>query len=494
MKRIILLLLLVSFLAPSIARAQASAAQTRQKAIDEYVQSQMELIQIPGLSLGIVEDGEITYLKGYGTADGSGAPVTPDTPFAVGSVGKSFTALCIRQLVNAGRIDYNAPVQTYIPWFTLFDQEAAAKIKIIDLLNHQSGLSNADGNMPWSYNSGYTIEETVRRMRMLPAKHLAGSFTEYCNLNFILLGLVVEQVSGMPYGQYLQENVFGPLHMKNSYPSMTEAQSARPAQGHCVAYGQALPNYMPVPTGQVPAGFQYSCARDMAAYAALLLNNGYRDGKPIFAYNELPELSPPFSKPGYTDRRYSVYWGIESGRVPGNGYHGHSGASSGFTSALLVNNMKRRAIVVLSNCRDTYAEPEIMAIDIGNGIASILDTGKTPGLQAAKHPDLTGNLLILAAALLLPLIRLVWAARFAKAVQKGGWRRRMTLVSFALFDVLLPAAILTGLPLYYDNTWPYFLAASPEITLPLFAAAALLAAAGIIKTILLGKGKKPLAA
>lgn len=500
MKRILFLFLLLSIMAaPFIPAGAVSIAQTRQQDIDDYVKGQMDISKIPGLSIGIVEDGEITYLKAYGTADDRGTPVTPDTPFSVGSVGKSFTALCIRQLVNEGRINYDAPVTDYIPWFTLAEDGDAQKISIKDLLENSSGLSFADGVLSWTYNSKYSIEDVVRRMRSFSAKLPAGSRREFCNLNYIILGLVVEKVSGMPYGQYLSKYVFEPLKMESSYPSLNEAQSARLAQGHSVAYGIVVPNNMPVPTGQVPAGFQYSSARDMAKYAALLLNNGYQDGRSIMKGNELPELSPLFPKPNDADRHYSVYWSNESHHIlqfsEVNGYHGHFGASSGFTSVLMINNTRRQGIVVLSNCRDIAAVPdEIMAEDIGFGIAAILDENIIPGRQYVMHPDVEHNIMILLAALFLPFLRLKLVPRFVKAVQKGGWRKRLALVSFTLTDVLLPAAILIGLPVYYDNTIPYFLATSLETAQPLLVAALLLTASGLRKTFLLLRSKMSLAA
>ncbi len=500
MKRILFLFLLLSIMAaPFIPAGAGSIAQTRQQDIDDYVKGQIKTAQIPGLSIGIVEDGEIAYLKGYGTADDRGTPVTPDTPFSVGSVGKSFTALCIRQLVNEGRINYDAPVTDYIPWFTLAEDGDAQKISIQDLLDYTSGLSFEDGIMPWTYNGKYSIEDVVRRMRSFSVKHPVGSWREFSNLNYIILGLVVEKVSGMPYGQYLSKFVFEPLKMESSYPSLNEAQSARPALGHSVAYGIVFPNDMPVPTGQVPAGFQYSSARDMAKYAMLLLNNGYQDGRSIMKGNELPELTPPFPAQSDADRHYSVYWLNESQYIlqysEKNGYYGHFGASSGFTSVLMINNTRRQGIVVLSNCRDIAAVPdEIMAEDIGIGIAAILDENIIPGRQAVIHPDVNHNILVLLTALLLPLIRLMLVPRFAQTVRRGGWRKRLALVSFTLADVLLPAAILIGLPVYYDNTISYFLATSLETALPLLIAALLLTVSGLRKTFLLFESKMSLAA
>ena len=96
-------------------------------AIERFVQDEMAAQRIPGLALGIVEDDRITYLRGFGKADDSGRPVTPRTPFIIGSLSKSFTALAIMQLVEAGKVDLDAPVQRYLPWFRVADEDASAR-------------------------------------------------------------------------------------------------------------------------------------------------------------------------------------------------------------------------------------------------------------------------------------------------------------------------------------------------------------------------------
>ena len=486
MRRIYALILAVLCLTPALLAKAEPAAQKAGAAIDEFILSQMELGQIPGLSLGIVEDGQITYLKGYGVLEKGGAPVTPDTPFEVGSVGKSFTALCIRKLAIEGKVDYDAPVTDYIPWFTLQDEKAASLIRIKDLLRHQSGLSTVDGNAAWTYNENLTIEQAVRNMRGISPNREAGTTEEYSNLNFILLGLVVEKASGMSYADYVTLNVFAPLNMDGSFPSRLDMGNAVPAKGHYTPYGLLLPNFQQVPKAQVPAGYQVSSARDMTRYAALLLNNGYDGGVSVIPGNELAQPSPDI-KPTLADKRYNAYWTLESGLVPGNGYHGHAGASSGYTSVLLINNMRRRAIVVLANCRNTSAVPEISAQTIGNQIASILNTGKVPATAKYGHPGLPASLAALLAALLLPLLRLLLTKRFKNALARGGWRKSFALITFALVDVLAPLGLLIGMPLFYGNTWPYFLASGMEIPLPARIASILLLGTGILKTGLLMK-------
>src|SRR5262245_17215858 len=104
-------------------------------AIERFVRHEMAAQRIPGLALGIVRDGRIAYVRGFGKADESGRPVTPQTPFIIGSLSKSFTALAIMQLVEAGKVELDAPVQRYLPWFHVADEQASGQITVRDLLH-----------------------------------------------------------------------------------------------------------------------------------------------------------------------------------------------------------------------------------------------------------------------------------------------------------------------------------------------------------------------
>ena len=96
----------------------------------------MEELGIPGAALVIVQGDQIVHLKAFGVADGSGRPVTPQTPFFTGSTGKSITALAIMQLVEAGKIKLDAPVQTYLPWFRVADAKASRNYYCAPAIKH----------------------------------------------------------------------------------------------------------------------------------------------------------------------------------------------------------------------------------------------------------------------------------------------------------------------------------------------------------------------
>ena len=117
--------------------------------IEDHVTAVRRDLRLPGLALAIVQNDQVIYQHGFGKANPLGRPVTPQTPFILGSLSKSFTALAILQLVEAGQIDLDAPVQRYLPWFHLADPDASARITIRHLLIHTSGISRYTGRRYW---------------------------------------------------------------------------------------------------------------------------------------------------------------------------------------------------------------------------------------------------------------------------------------------------------------------------------------------------------
>ena len=133
-------------MAPLLTSASAeSGRQLDLEAVDAYIDDQMQAHRIPGLALAIIDDGAIVSMRGYGRAAPSGREMTPQTPMIIGSMSKAFTALAVMQLVEAGQVELDAPVQRYIPWFALADAESSAAITVRHLLNQTSGIPNAIG-------------------------------------------------------------------------------------------------------------------------------------------------------------------------------------------------------------------------------------------------------------------------------------------------------------------------------------------------------------
>jgi CubicO group peptidase (beta-lactamase class C family) len=125
--------------------AFAQIAPANFDAVDDYISTKMKEFRIPGGALVIVQGDQIFHLKAFGIADAEGRLVTPQTPFFTGYNGKSFTALAVMQLVEAGKIKLDVPVKTYLPWFHVTDLNASALITIRQLLNQDSRLPQSIG-------------------------------------------------------------------------------------------------------------------------------------------------------------------------------------------------------------------------------------------------------------------------------------------------------------------------------------------------------------
>src|SRR5512147_1535366 len=152
--------LIFSLFIPSFSGKAQGSNQLDLQAIDSFLQAQVKANRIPGMAVAIVQGDQILFAKGYGEA-ASGRPVTPQTQFYIGSVSKGFTALAIMQLVEQGKLELDAPVQKYLPWFKVADPEASRQITIRHLLNHTSGLGERGDPHVDAYTT--SIEDEVRQ-------------------------------------------------------------------------------------------------------------------------------------------------------------------------------------------------------------------------------------------------------------------------------------------------------------------------------------------
>jgi CubicO group peptidase (beta-lactamase class C family) len=247
-------------------------------AIDAYLQEEMKRHRIPGMALAITHQDEIVHLRGFGTA-GEGQDITPQTPFFIGSLSKSFTALGVMQLVEAGEIELDDPVQSYLPWFQVADEQASAAITVRQLLNQTGGLSSM-GHKRGALSSETTLEDTVRGLKEAALTAPVGETYQYFNLNYNILGLIIEEVSGQSYEEYLREQIFTPLDMAHSFVSKSEAQQAGLANGHNVFFGFPVEREQPFLAYDLPAGFVISSAEDMAHYLIAHTQSGrYLDAR-----------------------------------------------------------------------------------------------------------------------------------------------------------------------------------------------------------------------
>lgn len=353
---LLVLVLLLTPLVPAVAGA-AAAGEIDFAALDAAVEAQMRKHGLPGVALAVVEGGEIIYLRGYGMA-GAGRPMTPQTPMLIGSQSKSFTALAIGQLAEQGKIDLNAPVQRYIPWFQVADAGASARITVNHLLHHTSGLSDAGFSAVVPNDA--SPEQAVRSLAAARLTAPVGTKHQYFNLGYSALAYIVELVSEQSYADYVREHILAPLGMDAS--SAGPAARADLAQGHTRLFGFNVPMTEPIPAYGVGEGYIVSTAEDMARYATAMMDGG--------AGLVSPQMVRRMWTPGLG--AYGMGWII----VEGGEKILHGGANKTFRTDVFIYPRHDRAFILLSN-QGHQTDHFISAAQMTRSVEAIV-LGQTP--------------------------------------------------------------------------------------------------------------------
>jgi CubicO group peptidase (beta-lactamase class C family) len=325
-------------------------------AIDRYVRNEMDAQRIPGLALGIVEGNRVLHLRGFGKADESGRKVTPQTLFFNGSTTKSFTALAIMQLHEAGKVQLDAPVQRYLPWWRVADADASAHITVRHLLYQVSGLSKATGNEHATSGDSRTsaLEAQVRELRSAKLTEPVGKTWQYSNANYNTLGMIVQTVSGQSYETYVRDHILVPLEMRNSVMSATAAKSHGLVTGYRYWFGFPFAADLPFNRGNLPAGGLISSAKDMAHYLSAQVSGGRYGTKSIVSPSGMAELQRAGVPTGHEETSYAMGWDV--GKTNGIPTLTHDGSQFNAHANLVLIPGAKRGIVLMENAENSADE------------------------------------------------------------------------------------------------------------------------------------------
>ena len=298
--------------------------------LDDFIISMMSKHGLPGVAVAVIEGDQVIYLQGYGTA-GNGKPLTPQTQMFIGSQSKSFTALAIVQLAEQGKLDLDAPVKTYIPWFRVADETASAKITLRHLLHHTSGLSESGYGMLLPLDASF--EDAIHSLASAQLTAPVGMKHQYFNMGYAVLAYIVEITSGESYAEYIHNHIFTPLGMDSS--TADPASAANLAQGYSRLFGFAIPMEQQVPRYAIGDGYIVSTPADMARYA-LAMNTG---GAGLVS----PEMFKRIFTPG--PGNYGFGWYI----VDSGAKVFHGGANETFRTEVNLYPARQRAFVLMMN-------------------------------------------------------------------------------------------------------------------------------------------------
>ncbi len=386
-------------------------------AIDAYVEGKMRRLNIPGVSLAIVEGDKIVHLRGLGQARPEGEAPTPQTPFFIGSLTKSFTALAVMQLVEAGKIDLDASVQRYLPWFRVADLQASAQMTVRHLLNQTSGLPTLSGEITLADfdNSPGATECQARALSTLVLTRSVGSVFEYSNSNYNLLGLIIEAASGELYADYIKKHILTPLDMRHTYTSQAMAKQNGLAVGYqyWFAIPFAAPN-MPIPHGSLPGGMLISSSEDMARYMVAYMNGGRYGDVQILSVAGIDELHrgvADFIFRGISLGQYGMGWYVDW--IGQTKLLWHSGILPHFFSYMALLPEQKKGVVLLFNADHHWMSPVLT--EVGTGVAALL-----AGDQHAPVPFVGMIPWILRGQLLVPALQIAGVVATLRLLRR--WR------------------------------------------------------------------------
>jgi len=261
----------------SIAKAHDSTIHQQndiENAVDAVVQKSMADNFVPGLSMVIIKEGEIVLAKGYGAANAdTSAPNTANTLFGAGSLSKSVTAVAIMQLVEQNLIDLDTPVTHYIPYFKT-TSPLTNTITVRHLLTMSSGLPTSTNS--WANPLGDdALKDFVENLASKELLFQPGTDYEYSNDSYVLLGHLIEVVTGVPYEDYMQRSILRPLGMKSSTFNPKDLPDSADFQGH--VRGVSTPHLTRPFTfirKYQPTGMLITNAHDLGRYIQFQLGDG----------------------------------------------------------------------------------------------------------------------------------------------------------------------------------------------------------------------------
>ncbi|MGO4790613.1 serine hydrolase domain-containing protein [Paenibacillus sp. 2KB_20] len=457
---VLMILLLVS---PPAAAAEGGAPSTQKQpnideiAIDQFVQAQLVKAQSPGAAVVVVSGDQVVYTKGFGLADSAlGIPATNTTLFELGSTSKAFTGLALLELEREDALSLDDPVTRYIPWLSLIYQGQPAKVTLAQLLHHTSGVPFASlASIPIS-SEEQALELTVRALSGTALDAPPGDKYQYATINYDVLGLVIQEVSGMSYEDYMS-GLLQRLGMNNTVPAAQLKDPQRLARGYKIGFGSPRLYEAPDYRGNTPAGYLISSADDIGQW--LLLQLGTKSisepDRIIIERSHIPDTSVG---PDANGTYYASGWFV----TPDGKELLHQGSNPNFSSYFIIRPQEQLGVGVLANINSAYT------FHIGQGLMSLLREQELPPPEADFYPQLDRIAMIS-----LSLISIFMIVLAGKAIGIPGQLRRqrrifvppqgrrliglgaaLVLTGVCLWGIgLLLEAAFAGLPLAVVAVW-----------------------------------------
>ena len=260
--------------------------------IDKYLNNYQEKIPIPGFSIAIVENNQLTFSKGYGVEkEGFPKTMSGNSSLGIGSIGRALTTIGIMQLVEKGQVDLDASVTTYLPWFTTANKNFSDAITVRMCLSNTTAIPAQFEAVP-SLNPNESLAKFVKSMEGYYVKRKPGLAYEFSDEGYSIAGLIISELSGMTYSDYIEKYICTPLKMTRTTTNPSHFETLSVLYGH----EMALKNCIPAEKGTIngnffPAGSEMKAsANDMANLMTMLLNEGTFEGQTFLKPLSIEEI------------------------------------------------------------------------------------------------------------------------------------------------------------------------------------------------------------
>lgn len=341
--------------------APSAGASVDWTAVEEFVRAEMVRQQVPGLSMAVVRNGQVVRAQGFGMANlEHNVPATSATVYQSGSVGKQFTATLVMMLVGEGKLSLDDRLSKFFP----AGPAAWRDITIRHMLSHTSGISE---KFYFTVNLQLEYADTtiVRLVGEQPLDFTPGSKWSYSNPGYVLLGYIIEQVTGRFYGDLLEERIFGPLGMTTAMIINEPEIVPNRAAGYVLDSGRVVnQKWVSRKFNTTADGSLYLTVHDLAKWDAALY------GERVLPQSVLEQMWTPIRLNDGTTHPYGFGWQL--GTVNGRRIIEHGGAWQGFKTYIARYVGDGLTVIVLMN--QGRADPAAFA----HGIAGVIDPGLKP--------------------------------------------------------------------------------------------------------------------
>jgi len=447
-------------------------------ALDKYIENFIKEQNIPGASVAIVHKKDVFFKKMIGITGESEKKVTSKTPFAIGSISKSLTALAIVKLIEDKKIKLEDPVQRYLPWFQLKDPQISSTITIQHLLTHTSGISTYEGlalSDKQSENST-ALKENVMKLSNIKLTAPPGEKYQYSNANYIILGALIEAVTNETYSSYMEKHIFQPLNMNGAAASKETAYEKGYLTGYQSWFGIPRKSVVSYDNAGAPYGYITANLEDMIQYIMFLNRSEHAQ----FLKQENMDL---YLSPLYKINSEKSYgFGLRTTNINENEMMiWHSGSTPDARAEIFILNKSGWGGVILTNKNHVLEEPALSVLK--NGIISILN-GEEP-VDIPKNIPLTQIILLIVTLILFIIsFMLIKKYKHMKTAKKVIW------LSIGSLSLLLSITFIPILTYSTSSPWHTIKIFASDVALFASIIVTLLAVNGLISIFIALRRKK----